>query len=101
MDRDQVGSGIASTAGRARLLEGVRAASAAGDVVAVYVHWGIEGNPCPTEGMTSFASDLAAAGADAIVGTHAHLLLGAGYLDQPDSTADVAYGLGNFLWWRP
>ncbi|MDQ3463631.1 MAG: CapA family protein [Actinomycetota bacterium] len=93
-------AGIASTADRARLLTGVRQATRAGDVVIVYVHWGIEGDPCPTNGMAALATDLAAAGADAIVGTHAHLLLGAGYLDQPGSTAYVAYGLGNFLWWR-
>lgn len=93
--------GIASTADQDRLLAGVGQASAAGDVVVVYLHWGIEGDECPTPEMTTLASDLAAAGADAIVGTHSHLLLGAGYLDQPGSTAYVAYGLGNFLWWRP
>lgn len=93
--------GIASTADQARLLDGVSRASAAGDVVVVYLHWGIEGEQCPTPEMAALAGDLAAAGADAIVGTHAHLLLGGGYLDQPGSTAYVAYGLGNFLWWRP
>lgn len=93
--------GIASTADLARLIEGVSAAADAGDVVIVYVHWGIEGNPCATREMAALATDLAAAGADAIVGSHAHLLLGAGYLDQPGSTAYVAYGLGNFVWWRP
>lgn len=92
--------GIASTADQARLVAGVRQAARAGDVVIVYVHWGIEGEPCPTEEMAALATDLGVAGADAIVGTHAHLLLGAGYLNQPDSGAYVAYGLGNFLWWR-
>ncbi len=93
--------GIASTADQDRLLAGVGQASASGDVVVVYLHWGIEGDECPTAGMQALATDLAAAGADAIVGTHAHLLLGAGYLPQSGSTAYVAYGLGNFLWWRP
>lgn len=93
--------GIASTADRERLLAGVAQSSAAGDVVIVFLHWGVEGDACPTPEMTDLATDLAAAGADAIVGSHAHLLLGAGYLNQPGSTAYVAYGLGNFLWWRP
>ena len=31
-----------------------------------------------------------------MVGTHAHLLQGAGCLGD----TYVAYGLGNFLWWR-
>lgn len=91
--------GIASTADTERLIAGVQAASAAGDVVIVYVHWGIEGDACPTPEMADLAGALAAAGADAVVGTHAHLLLGAGYL--PGSQTFVAYGLGNFVWWRP
>ena len=54
--------------------------------------------------MQQLATDLAAAGADAIVGTHAHLMLGAGWLASSAEGANrayVAYGLGNFLWWRP
>lgn len=90
--------GIASTADQGRLIAGVRAASEAGDVVVVYVHWGIEGDPCPTEDMRDLARALADSGADIIVGTHAHLLLGAGWLGS--GPAYVAYGLGNFLWWR-
>lgn len=93
-------AGIATTQGRDRLIAGVSQATAAGDVVVVYLHWGIERNPCPTTDMADLATELAAAGADAIVGSHAHLLLGSGYLDQPGSTAYVSYGLGNFLWWR-
>lgn len=92
--------GVATTAGQDRLLAGVSQASAAGDVVVVYLHWGIEREPCPTPEMSSLATELAAAGADAIVGSHAHLLLGSGYLDRSGSTAYVSYGLGNFLWWR-
>jgi len=94
------GPGIATTEDQNRLIDGVAQASAAGDVVVVYLHWGIERDACPTEEMTSLATDLAAAGADAIVGSHAHLLLGSGYLDMPGSTAYVSYGLGNFVWWR-
>lgn len=90
--------GIASTADQQRLIDGVRAASEAGDVTVVYVHWGIEGDACPTEDMRDLARALADAGADIVVGTHAHLLLGAGWLGA--GPAYVAYGLGNFLWWR-
>lgn len=92
--------GIASTDDQDRLIEGVSQASAAGDVVVVYLHWGIEREPCPTPAMSALATELAAAGADAIVGSHAHLMLATGYLDQSGSTAYVSYGLGNFLWWR-
>jgi poly-gamma-glutamate synthesis protein (capsule biosynthesis protein) len=62
----------------------------------VYLHWGIEGHGCPSAEQKTLATRLAEAGADAVVGTHAHQLLGGGWLDR----TYVAYGLGNFLWWR-
>lgn len=88
--------GIASAFEVDRLVRAVRAARAAADAVVVYLHWGDEGRACPTAVMRSIAGRLAAAGAAAVVGTHAHLLLGHGWLGQ----TYVAYGLGNFLWWR-
>ncbi|HEY9474293.1 MAG TPA: CapA family protein [Mycobacteriales bacterium] len=87
--------GIASAFSE-RLIDAVRDARTKADVVVVYLHWGEEGNDCPISDQTSLAADLAKAGADAVVGTHAHLLLGGGWLGQ----TYVAYGLGNFLWWR-
>ncbi|HEX6755140.1 MAG TPA: CapA family protein [Mycobacteriales bacterium] len=79
-----------------RLVAAVRAARRQAEIVVVYVHWGVEGDSCPTAEMRTLAAALSAAGADAVVGTHAHLLLGGGYLDR----TYVGYGLGNFLWWR-
>ena len=87
--------GIASAFSE-RLVDAVRDARTKADVVVVYLHWGEEGNDCPISDQTSLAAELAEAGADAVVGTHAHLLLGGGWLGQ----TYVAYGLGNFLWWR-
>ena len=46
---------------------------------------------------STLADELAAAGATAVIGTHAHVLQGAGW--RPDGVY-VAYGLGNYLWWR-
>ncbi|MDP9239368.1 MAG: CapA family protein [Actinomycetota bacterium] len=88
--------GIATAFALGRLLTAVRAARARADVVIVYLHWGTEGQPCPNSAQVTLARQLAAAGADAVVGTHAHLLLGAGWQGR----TYVAYGLGNFLWWR-
>jgi poly-gamma-glutamate synthesis protein (capsule biosynthesis protein) len=79
-----------------RLLTAVRKARAAGYVVIVYLHWGIEYQTCPSSDQTSLASRLAQAGASAVIGTHAHVLQGAGWL--PGGTF-VEYGLGNYLWW--
>jgi poly-gamma-glutamate synthesis protein (capsule biosynthesis protein) len=80
-----------------RLLAAVANAKRTADVVVVYLHWGIEYQDCPSSDQEALAAKLAAAGASAVVGTHAHVLLGAGW--RPDGTY-VAYGLGNYFWWR-
>ena len=90
------GPGIAMARDLARSVAAVRAARARADTVVVYVHWGQEGNACPTDEMRGYAEQLAAAGADIVVGTHAHVLVGDGWLGR----TFVQYGLGNFLWWR-
>ncbi|MFI1092783.1 CapA family protein [Streptomyces sp. NPDC020917] len=87
--------GIASALDRPRLLKAVRAARAHADVVVVYLHWGTEGQSCPGPEQKSIAADLSAAGATAVVGTHAHVMLGSGMLGP----TYVAYGFGNFLWY--
>jgi hypothetical protein len=79
------------------LLQSVRASRAAGDIVVVYLHWGVEYTSCPDADQRDLAGALAKAGAAAIIGTHVHQLQGAGW--RPDG-AFVAYGLGNYLWWR-
>jgi len=73
----------------------VRRASEDADVVVVYLHWGREEQACPTSMQHTTARALAAAGADVIVGSHAHVLLGSGW--QQDTY--VNYGLGNFVWY--
>ena len=60
------------------------------------MHWGTEGQACPDPNQLSLAHELAAAGASIIVGAHAHMLQGSGWLGR----TFVAYGLGNFLWWQ-
>jgi poly-gamma-glutamate capsule biosynthesis protein CapA/YwtB (metallophosphatase superfamily) len=87
--------GIAS-ATSALLEAAVRAARQRATIVVVYLHWGTEGQDCPNPQQRQVARRLALAGADAVVGTHAHLLLGGGWLGR----TYVHYGLGNFLWWR-
>ena len=74
----------------------MRAASAHGDVVVVYLHWGTEGERCPTRKQGPLAQALVGAGADIIVGSHAHVLLGSGWMGD----SYVNYGLGNFLWYH-
>jgi len=88
--------GLAATHDQPRLLAAVRQARRLADTVVVYLHWGEEGNPCPTGQQRQLAALLARAGADVVVGTHAHTLQGSGWLAK----TYVAYGLGNFYWWN-
>jgi poly-gamma-glutamate synthesis protein (capsule biosynthesis protein) len=88
--------GVAMAVDVARSAAAVKAARSMADVVVVYAHWGQEGNSCPTAEMKTFAARMATAGATVVLGTHSHLLLGDGVLGK----TYVAYGLGNFLWWR-
>jgi poly-gamma-glutamate synthesis protein (capsule biosynthesis protein) len=74
----------------------VRRAKHNGYVVIVYLHWGIEYQTCPSTYQTRLAGRLARAGASAVIGTHAHVLQGAGW---KHNGTYVAYGLGNYLWW--
>ena len=76
-------------------MEAVRAARQVADTVVVDLHWGTEQVTCPTPTQRDLAPQLVAAGADVVVGSHAHVLLGAGYLDK----AYVDYGLGNFVFY--
>lgn len=83
------------TASTARAVAAVKAARSQADVVVVYMHWGQEYNQCATAAQKSLARQLSDAGATMIVGTHAHVLVGDGWLGK----TFVAYGLSNFLWW--
>ena len=62
----------------------------------VYLHWGVEGHACPSPSQRILARDLADAGADVVVGSHTHVLQGAGWLGD----TYVDYGLGDFLWYH-
>ncbi|MGH8774143.1 MAG: CapA family protein [Jiangellaceae bacterium] len=88
-------AGIAVAADPARLLQAVAEAGSTADVVVVYLHWGIQGERCPSDSQRATASALSDADADIVVGSHAHLLQGAGLLGG----TYVAYGLGNFVWY--
>ena len=87
--------GLASAKNVPRLVRAVREARATSDTVVVYLHWGLELSSCPTAQQRSLADRLAAAGADVVVGSHAHVLLGAGR----KRGMLVAYGLGNFVFY--
>ncbi|SOB81009.1 CapA family protein [Streptomyces sp. 1331.2] len=87
--------GIASALDVPALVKAVETAKQQAPVVLVYLHWGEEGKACPTAAQTTIAKKLATAGATAVVGTHAHTMVGSGMLGN----TYVGYGFGNFLWY--
>jgi poly-gamma-glutamate synthesis protein (capsule biosynthesis protein) len=88
--------GEANAINQHRTLAAVRAAKRLAKTVIVFMHWGTEGQACPDQNQLSLAPKLAAAGASIIIGSHAHMLQGSGWLGR----TFVAYGMGNFLWWE-
>lgn len=91
-------AGIASSEPEeeAQLLAAIIAERPIADTVVVYLHWGPEAIDCPDDRQKQLASSLLVAGADIVVGTHAHRVMGAGRL----GAGFVAYGLGNFAFYN-
>lgn len=88
-------AGEANTIDLSRTLAAVRAARKLASVVVVFMHWGTEGSSCPDPNQAGLAPKLVAAGATIIIGSHAHMLQGSGWLGH----TFVAYGMANFLWY--
>ncbi|MEU5877228.1 CapA family protein [Spirillospora sp. NPDC047279] len=89
-------AGVASAKNAPRLVQAVQRARKEAHVVIVNLHWGQERNSCATPAQRQLAGQLADAGADAIVGSHAHVLQAGGYLKGKY----VHYGLGNFVFYN-
>jgi Bacterial capsule synthesis protein PGA_cap len=87
--------GLASAYDVNALISEVEALRPVVDTLIVYLHWGTELQDCPNPLQEPLAQLLVKAGADIVVGTHAHVLLGGGYL----GSAYVDYGLGNFAFY--
>ncbi|GAA0734587.1 hypothetical protein GCM10010199_53860 [Dactylosporangium roseum] len=87
--------GVAMAFDTTRAIAAVTAARRQADLVIVFNHWGDEASSCANSAQKTFAGKLAAAGADVIVGAHAHTLQGSGWL----GSTFVAYGMANFLWY--
>ncbi|MCW2900828.1 MAG: putative protein of poly-gamma-glutamate biosynthesis (capsule formation)-like protein [Streptosporangiaceae bacterium] len=85
--------GLASAKDLTRMVAAVREARQGSDAVIVHLHWGQELKACPLPRQQELAKQLIDAGADIVVGGHAHIPLGGGYLRG----RYVDYGMGNFV----
>lgn len=88
--------GLASAYDVSDLVAAVEAARKVDDTVIVFLHWGVELDACPDPLQEPLANELVRAGADVVIGSHAHVLLGGGYI----GSAYVDYGLGNFAFYN-
>lgn len=61
--------------------------------MAVLVHWGIERNTFPEDYQKTLARQYIDAGADAVIGSHPHVLQGIEYYQGKP----IFYSLGNFI----
>jgi poly-gamma-glutamate synthesis protein (capsule biosynthesis protein) len=89
------GPGVASLYDLGASIAAIRAARAEADFVVVMVHWGIEGDVCPTPDDESLAASLLQAGADVVAGSHPHVLQGISSV----GTGLVDFSLGDFVWY--
>jgi len=87
--------GLASAKVVDRMVQAVEEARKGSDIVVVFLHWGAELQPCPLPRQQELADRLIEAGADILVGGHAHIPLGGGFRKG----AYVHYGLGNFVFY--
>jgi poly-gamma-glutamate synthesis protein (capsule biosynthesis protein) len=68
------------------------------DVLVVIPHWGVEYQPRPSRSQQAVARKLVAAGADAVIGAHPHVVQSLEWLPRDGKRpALVAYSLGNFV----
>jgi len=88
---DQAGVATALDGDNAAVVAAIRAIRPHGDTVIVDMHYASDLMRCPTEIQRAVADDAVRAGADVVVGQHAHVVLGGGYF----GSAYVHYGLSN------
>lgn len=91
-EADENSPGVVRTYDSTRFLELVREAKANSDYCIANVHWGTEDSHNVVGYQTDLGHALIDAGADAVIGTHPHVLQGIElYNGKP-----IAYSLGNF-----
>ncbi len=79
-----------------------RTKNAGADLIAVYMHWGLEYQFEPTEEQEKLAKLLAQAGADMVLGSHPHVIQPMEHIEVENKEGEkheafVAYSMGNFI----
>lgn len=97
-DYDRQTGAINFTALNPQVIEDIHAARELADVVIVFPHWGTEYQTTASKYQKLFASQLAEAGADLIIGTHPHVPQPVEWLTCEDGRKTLCfYSLGNYV----
>ncbi len=86
-------SGVMRTYDPTKYIETIKTAEQQCDYNIVYVHWGAEGSHKIEDGLYEMGAKYIDAGADIVVGAHAHVLQGIQYYNN----VPIVYNLGNFI----
>lgn len=86
-------SGVLRTYDPTKYLEVIAKAEQECDYNIAYVHWGLEGKHEIEAGLREMGAQFIDAGADIVIGAHAHLLQGIEYYKGKP----IVFNLGNFL----
>jgi hypothetical protein len=84
--------GMLGTYDSSMLVQSIKEARKKSDYVIVFVHWGVERKASPEEYQRNLAKEYINAGADAVIGSHPHVLQGFEYYHGKP----IAYSLGNY-----
>lgn len=86
-------SGVLRTYDPEKYIGVISSAAKESDYVIAYVHWGKEGSHDIEEGLPEMGAAFIDAGADIVIGSHAHVLQGIDFYNGKP----IVYNLGNFL----
>ena len=85
--------GVFTTYDPTKLIAAIQEAKSTCDYVYVSVHWGTEHTDVLTDYQAAMAHKFIDAGADAVIGSHPHVLQGMEYYNEKP----IFYSLGNFI----
>ncbi|MEN6389406.1 MAG: CapA family protein [Syntrophomonas sp.] len=80
-----------------QIMEDIKTVRPQVDVLILVLHWGVEYNPKPTAEQRAMARQFLEAGADAILGSHPHVIQTMEVLQVGGQDKFVIYGMGNFI----
>lgn len=81
-----------------QVIADIEAAKNLADIVIVCPHWGTEYNTKPSTYQQRFATEMASAGADLIIGTHPHVVQPVEWVTAENGNSALCYySLGNYV----